>query len=118
MSVLGRERVFSYFSQTTGLKCLILRLNYAVELRYGVLLDIAQKVWRGEPVDLVMGNMNAIWQGDANAIALRCLTLAESPPRILNVTGPETLSVRALATAFGRILNRDPQLSGCEQPEA
>jgi nucleoside-diphosphate-sugar epimerase len=118
MSVLGRERVFGYFSQATGMKCLILRLNYAVELRYGVLLDIAQKVWRGEPVDLAMGNMNAIWQADANAIALRCLSLTESPPRILNVTGPETLSVRALATTFGRIMHRDPQFAGCEQPEA
>ncbi|MHB1356710.1 MAG: NAD-dependent epimerase/dehydratase family protein [Anaerolineae bacterium] len=118
MSVLGRERVFGHFSQTTGLKCLIFRLNYAVELRYGVLLDIAQKVWRGEPIDLAMGSMNAIWQGDANAIALRCLALASSPPRILNVTGPETLSVRALANTFGRMMNRDPQLAGCEQPEA
>ena len=118
MSVLGRERVFGHFSQTTGLKCLIFRLNYAVELRYGVLLDIAQKVWRSEPVDLAMGSMNAIWQGDANANALRCLTLASSPPRILNVTGPETLSARALATSFGRILNREPQFSGSEQPEA
>ncbi len=118
MSVLGRERIFSYFAQQSGMRCLLFRLNYAVEMRYGVLLDIANKVWHSEPIDLRMGSLNAIWQGDANAIALRCLTITENPPRILNVTGPETHSVRALACEFGRHMQREPIFEGSEQPEA
>jgi uncharacterized protein YbjT (DUF2867 family) len=96
----------------------LFRLNYAVELRYGVLLDIAQKVWAGQPIDLRMGHVNVIWQGDANAFALRALALAETPPRILNVTGPETLSIRYLAAQFGELLGREPLFEGVEQPDA
>ena len=113
-SVLGRERVFSHF----GVSGVLFRLNYAVELRYGVLLDVAQNVWSGKPVDLRMGYVNVIWQGDANAYALRALALAETPPRILNITGPETLSVRYLAARFGELFEREPVLEGVEQPDA
>ena len=117
-SVLGRERIASYFARQAGTAMLLLRLNYAVELRYGVLLDIAQKVWTGAPIDLRMGHVNVIWQGDASAYALRALHLAGSPPSVLNVTGPETLSVRALALALGKLMGRAPRLEGVEQPEA
>jgi nucleoside-diphosphate-sugar epimerase len=118
MSVLGRERVFEHFARELDVPGLIFRLNYAVEMRYGVLLDVAQKVWTGEPIDLGMGYANVIWQGDANALALRALALAETPPRVLNVTGPETISIRALAAQFGRLLGREPLLIGSEQPNA
>lgn len=118
MSVLGRERVFEHFARELDLPGVIFRLNYAVEMRYGVLLDVAQKVWAGEPIDLGMGCANVIWQGDANALALRSFALAETPPRVLNVTGPETISIRALAAQFGRLLDREPLLIGSEQPSA
>lgn len=117
-SVLGRERVFAYFSEQYNLPGVLFRLNYAVELRYGVLLDIAQQVWKGEPIDLSMGHFNCIWQGDANAYALRALSLAEVPPRILNVTGPETISVRSVATRFGALLDKEPTFTGQEAPDA
>jgi len=117
-SVLGRERVFSYFSKAYELPAVLFRLNYAAEMRYGVLLDIAHKVWLGEPIDLSMGHVNVIWQGDANAYALRALTLAETPPLVLNVTGPEMLSVRALARRFGELLGRTPVFAGSEAPDA
>jgi nucleoside-diphosphate-sugar epimerase len=118
MSCLGRERAFDYWSHKAGTKVLHFRLNYAVELRYGVVTDVALKVWRGEPVDLSMGNFNAVWQGYANEVALRCLGLADSPPRILNVTGPETVSVRWLATRLGELLGKSPVFTGEESPRA
>jgi nucleoside-diphosphate-sugar epimerase len=117
-SVLGRERIASYFARQAEVSMLLLRLNYAVELRYGVLLDIAQKVWTGTPVDLRMGHVNVIWQGDASAYALRALNLTDSPPRVLNVTGPETLSVRTLALTLGKHMGRTPVFEGIEQPDA
>ncbi len=107
-SCLGRERVFEFFSRRNGTRCTLVRLNYAAELRYGVLLDIARKVADGAPIDLSTGYVNVIWQGDANRQILRSLELAASPPSILNVTGPEILSVRDLACRFGRLLNRKP----------
>jgi nucleoside-diphosphate-sugar epimerase len=103
-SCLGRERMFEYVSNTHGLRCAIMRLNYAVEMRYGVLLDIAQKVHAGQPVDLRMGAANVIWQGDANAQALALLAHCTAPPAIFNVTGPETVSVRRLAVRFGELM--------------
>jgi len=117
-SCLGRERLFEYFSQKNGTPVLIYRLNYAIDLRYGVLMDIARAVAAGQAIDLTMGHVNVIWQGDANQIALRALHHAASPPRLLNVTGVETLSVRDLARRFGELLGRAPLLVGTEAPTA
>ena len=117
-SALGRERMFEYCSRRDRTPTTIYRLNYAVELRYGILLEIAQKVWNGTPLDVRMGYVNVIWQGDANAIALRMLFLGESPPRIFNVTGVETLSVRELAGRFGELLGKKPVLEGREADTA
>jgi nucleoside-diphosphate-sugar epimerase len=117
-SALGRERMFEYFSRAQGTPTSIYRLNYAVELRYGILLEIALKVWNGTPLDVRMGYVNVLWQGDANAIALRMLFLGKSPPEIFNVTGSETLSVRAIARQFGELLGRKPLLEGTEEPTA
>ncbi len=107
-SVLARERLFEHFSRRHGTPITLLRLNYAIDLRYGVLLDIASAVWAGEPIDLRMGCANVIWQGDANDIALRSLAIAASPPRVLNLTGPETVSIRWLANRFGALFGRMP----------
>jgi nucleoside-diphosphate-sugar epimerase len=113
-SCLGRERVFEFFAREYGTRCLLYRLNYAVDLRYGVLVDIARKVQAGQPIDLTMGSFNVIWQGDANSYALRALKLCEAPPRILNVTGPETVSVRRTAEFFAARFNRAPIFQGQE----
>lgn len=117
-SCLGRERVFEYFSKKYGLKILFLRLNYAVELRYGVLLDVAQKVFEGYPIDLRMGYVNVIWQGDVNNIATRSLELCSSPPEIINVTGPDILSIRWLAERFGALFQREPVFTNREMEKA
>jgi nucleoside-diphosphate-sugar epimerase len=115
---VGRERVFSHFSSEFGTRQLMYRLNYAVELRYGVLVDIAMKVMNGEPVDLTMGWLNCSWQGDACARAIQCLAHTASPPRILNITGPGKLSIRTLAEDFGRRLEREPVFTGTEAGSA
>ena len=117
-SVVGRERMFEYASHHYGTKVLQFRLCYAIDLRYGVLLDVAEKVNAGKPVDVTMGYYNCIWQGDVNAQALRSLLLAEAPPRILNITGPETVSVRYVATRFGALLGKKPIIEGQEAPNA
>lgn len=117
-SVLGRERVFAHVAGELGVPGVIFRLNYAVEMRYGVLLDVASSVWAGEPIDLRNGFANVIWQGDANAIALRALEHVATPPLVLNVTGPEIVSIRALAVRFGQLLGKEPIFSGVEQPDA
>jgi nucleoside-diphosphate-sugar epimerase len=117
-SCVGRERVFEHFSRTLGVPVVLLRLNYAAELRYGVLADLARRVASGKPFYLGMGQFNTIWQGDANAVALQAFALAESPPRVLNVTGPEVLSVRALAEEFGRLLGKSVTFYGDESDEA
>ena len=96
----------------------IIRLNYAVDLRYGVLVDIAHRVAAGEPVRVDMGYVNVIWQGDANAQAIRALELATSPPFVVNVTGPERLSVRDTAIRFGELLGVSPRFEGSEAPDA
>ncbi len=106
-SCLGRERVFEYGAKAYGIKTLLYRLNYAIDLRYGVLHDIAQAVWKGEEVNNTVGYFNVIWQGDANHIALRSLELADSPAAILNVTGPEILSVETVAKEFGRLFGKE-----------
>lgn len=105
-SCLGRERVIEFVSRQERMPALIFRLNYAVDLRYGTLVDIARRVFAGEPVDLTMGFFNAIWQGDANSYALRSLELCSTPPAILNVTGPERISVREIAQWFGSAFGR------------
>jgi len=117
-SVLARERVFEHFSARNGTRVALLRLNYAVALRYGVLLDIGQKVFARRPVSLAMGAVNVIWQGDANSVALRALTLAVSPPFVLNLTGPETLRVRAIAERFGELFGIAPLFEGEEAETA
>ncbi len=111
-SCLGRERVFEFFSRERGTPCLLFRLNYAVDLRYGVLVDIARKVFAGTPVDLTVSFFNVIWQGDANSYALRSLELCESPPRVLNVTGGEIVSVREAAEFFAQRFQRQAIFSG------
>lgn len=117
-SVLGRERMFEYGSYRFGTKVCLLRLNYATELRYGVLVDIGQKVLSGTPVDLAMGHANVIWQGDANSVCLRSFEYCSAPPFILNMTGPETLSVRWVAEEFGRKFGVEPLLRGKESSTA
>lgn len=117
-SCVGRERVFTHYAKRLGTPQLHFRLNYAVELRYGVLVDLALKVRDGVPVDVTMGWLNCIWQGDACARALLCLELTASPPRVLNVTGPTKLSVRTLAHEFGRRLGREARVTGTEASTA
>ncbi len=117
-SCLGRERVFQYFSSKNNTPTLIYRLNYANDVTYGVLLDIASSVKERKPIDLRMGYVNVIWQGEANELALRCLGHCTTPAKILNITGPETASVRQIATTFGILLNTDPVFVHEEGPTA
>ena len=114
MSCLGRERMFDYFSETAGQRVVQLRLNYAVELRYGVLLDVAKQVFAGEPVDLTTGFANVLWQGDVCDQVIRSLDLATSPASILNVTGPETISIRDAAKRFGDMMGKEVTFAGEE----
>lgn len=118
MSCLGRERVFEYFSRAENIPLAILRLNYACELRYGVLVDLAGQVWREEPVDLTMGHFNILWQGDANAWALASLGRTQSPPWVVNLAGPELLSVREVCKEFGRRMGKAARFTGQEAGEA
>jgi nucleoside-diphosphate-sugar epimerase len=113
---LGRERVFEAAARDRGTRCLLFRLFYAVDLRYGTLVDVARRVFEGEPVDLRASRVNAIWQGDASSFAFRGLALCERPPRPLVVTGPVPVSVRAAAEAFGRRFSRPPRFSGAPGP--
>jgi len=117
-SCLGRERVFEYFCRELGTAAVLFRLFYAVDLRYGTLVDVARKVFAGEPVDLRVPRVNAIWQGDANSYAFRSLALCEAPPRPLVVTGPTPVAVRAAAEFFGGHYRRPPRLPGPEGKES
>ncbi len=118
MSCLGRERMFEYFSAMLDIPITILRLNYASEMRYGVLVDIARQVHSGQEVSLAMSHVNVIWQGDANAMALASLAGAANPPLTLNVAGCERLRVRNVAERFGQLLTKPVKLTGSESPTA
>ncbi len=117
-SRLGGERLVQHFSAVQGTPVLIVRLFYATELRYGIIHDLAWKVARGEPIDLTMGHVNQIWQGDANAYLARCMPLCASPARIVNLTGPQVLRVRDLAACLGAQLGREPVFRGAEADTA
>lgn len=117
-SCLGRERMFEYFSSIYNTPLLIYRLNYAIDFRYGVLLEVAKSVINQKPIDLTTGYANVIWQGDANEMAVRSLLHCETPAKILNITGPETVSVQWLAREFGIIFNTEPIFTGQQQPTA
>jgi nucleoside-diphosphate-sugar epimerase len=117
-SCLGRERVFQYFSAKHGTPILIYRLNYANDVTYGVLLEIAKAVRDQKPLDLRMGHVNVIWQADANEIAIRALHHCNAPAKILNVTGPETAAVKWIAEEFGIHFNQQPVFVQEEQPTA
>lgn len=117
-SCLGRERIFQYFSAKNNTPMLIYRLNYAIDVRYGVLLDIAKSIMEERPINLATGFVNVIWQGDANEIALRALLHCDVPPRILNVTGPETISVKWLAEQFGKRFQKTPLFVNEPMPTA
>jgi len=117
-SCLGRERMFEYGSNIHKTKVTLIRLNYSVEMRYGVLIDIATKVYNNQPVDLTMGYFNVIWQGDMNDFVLRSIEHADSPAKIINVTGPETLSVKEVAQEFGKLMGVTPKLINSEAETA
>lgn len=117
-SCLGREEAFAEGSAKHGTQVALIRLNYAVEPRYGVLVDIARKVASGEPVSVEMGYVNVIWQGDAVAQILQCFAWADAPPRIINITGSEVLRVRDLAAQFGQQLGREVTFTGSEASTA
>ncbi len=115
-SCVGRERMFEYFSAQHGTPGRLFRLNYAIDMRYGVLHDVGRKVRDGEVIDLGMGHVNVIWQGDANTVALRCLAHATKPTSPINVTGPETIEISWLAGEFGKLLATKPKLTGTPAP--
>lgn len=118
MSCVGRERIFEHFSRANGTRMTILRLNYASELRYGVLLDVAQKVNAGRAVSLSMGHLNTIWQSEASAMSLQSLGVATSPANVVNITGPEVLSVRGIAEEFGKRMGKAVRFEGSEAADA
>lgn len=118
MSCLARERIFEHYARARGTPATIVRLNYAIDLRYGVLVDVARKVWNDEPVSLTMGYANVIWQGDANAMSLQCLDVAASPAAVINLTGPETISIRQAAVRLGQLLGKTPRFEGVEATDA
>jgi nucleoside-diphosphate-sugar epimerase len=117
-SCVGRERMFEYFSRKFATPGRLFRLNYAIDMRYGVLHDIATKILGGKPIDVSLGHVNFIWQGDASAQALRCLAHCDTPTSPINVSGHEILSVRDLAAKLGARLGREPVIVGKEEPTA
>jgi nucleoside-diphosphate-sugar epimerase len=117
-SCVGRERMFEYFSNRFKTPGRLFRLNYSIDMRYGVLHDIATKVISAKPIDVSLGHVNFIWQGDASSQALRCLAQCDTPTSPINVSGPEILAVRDLAQKFGKLFGREPILVGKEEPTA
>lgn len=117
-STLGRERIFEYHSHKNGTPMLFYRLNYAIDMRYGVLLEVAKSVHEQRAINLSMGHANVIWQGDANSMALRCLTECTNPPSIMNITGPETISIRWAAEQFAKRLGKEALFEGTESEVA
>jgi nucleoside-diphosphate-sugar epimerase len=117
-SRLGGERLVQFYAERNGTPTVIVRLFYATELRYGIILDIAQKVQQGQPIDLAMGHVNQVWQGDANACLARSFPLCSVPARIINLTGPEVLAVREIAHRLGDLLGRQVAFQGKESPTA
>jgi nucleoside-diphosphate-sugar epimerase len=117
-SCVGRERVFEFFSRRDRTAGRIVRLNYAIDLRYGVLLEVGRRVFEGQPIDLTMGHANVIWQGDANAHILRCLRQCTTPTSPLNVGGERNVSIREVARAFGVRFGREPVFAGVEADSA
>ncbi len=117
-SRLGGERLVEFLSEQNSTPVAIIRLFYATELRYGIILDIAQKVWNRTPVDLTMGHVNQIWQGDVCAYLARSFAFCESPAQVINLTGAETLSVRELALQLGSLMGKEPILEGKESETA
>jgi len=117
-SCLGRERILQYFSKTNHTPMTLIRLNYANEPRYGIIVDLTTRILNDEPIDLAMGTVNLIWQRDANDYIIRSISLAKSPPDILNVTGPRNISVRRLAEQIGKLLSKEPKFVGQESPTA
>ena len=118
MSCVAREQIFSFYSERFKSPTLLLRLNYAIDLRYGVLVDIAQKILRGDTVDLTMGYVNVIWQGDANANAIAALAHCSAPATILNVTGTQTLAIREAANRIAQLMNKQVAFTGTESEDA
>lgn len=117
-AAVARERIFEFHSREQGISVALLRLSYAVELRYGVLVDIAEKVYAGAAIHLANGWFNCIWQGDANDMALRSLALAEMPPSRWNLSLPQICSVRATANELGELMGREPRFEGVETDTA
>jgi len=118
MSCLGRERMFEFFSQTLGIPIVLIRLNHPVEMRSGVLVELARKVYDGKEIDLTLGYVNVVWQGDASAMTLCSLGDASSPPLFLNIAGPERLRVHDVCGRFAKIMAKPVRYTGKESDEA
>lgn len=117
-AAVARERIFEYFSQRNGTSIALIRLNFAVELRYGVLVDVARRVWEGRPIDVTNAAFNCIWQGDANDMILRSLALTSSPAQAWNLSQPVALRVRDVANRFGELFGKPAQFQGTEAKDA
>lgn len=118
MAAVGRERMYAYFSKEWRIPTIILRLNYATELRYGVLVDLAQQIQQGRPIDVTMGYVNVIWLGDANNMSLLALRHANTPARVVNLAGHEVLSTREVAHRLAERMETTVTCTGKEASTA